>query len=146
MTATNAMIDDKVFSMDKIADGYSKEALAAYFGRPRLDYPTLSVFDRDGGLVVVLFEKMKSAAYVLYDLNGRAVHAFNVKLLTPPSDEAVKGVSMADFFSEHGDPHADLGNGRSIPAYLGIDAKIYRPVVIKGRIKQLIAIPLLPTG
>ena len=138
------MADEKDFSMDKIADGYRKAELAKYFGQPRLDYPALSVFDREGGIVVVLFDKMKSAAYVLYDLDGRTVHALNVEPINPPPEDGAE-ISPADFVKEHGNPHTDLGSGRPIPAYLGTDAKIYRPVVVKGLIKKFIGLPLLPT-
>lgn len=139
------MIKNQSTSMDKILDGYTKGELGAYFGEPRLNFPSLCVFDMDGGVVAVIFRNMKSAAYVLYGTDGKLIRAVNVKPLEGKIANA-ENISMTDFVEANGVPQIDLGSGRSLPAYLSTDAKIYRLNVIGGTIKKISSTSLLPTG
>lgn len=137
-------MNNENFSMDKILNGYGKEYLNSYFGTPRLDYPTLSVFDREKGILVALFQNMKASAYVLYNLEGQLVRAVNVTPVTIDIPRENDVITLEDFVKKYGNPPIDFGSGRSVPAYLGTDAKLYRLMIIGNKIKKILEISLIP--
>ena len=134
------MNNQKIFPFDELLNNHSKGELISYFGTPRLDYPTLSVFASGKGLLAVVFEKNVATAYVLYDAEGKVHHAKNLNTINISQEKisAYEEKNITDFVKAYGSPHADLGSGRAVPAYLSDHAGIYRLIAIGGRIKKIL--------
>lgn len=128
------------FPLDELLNNHSKGELIAYFGTPNLDFPTLSVFASGKGLLAVIFEKNMVSAYVLYNAEGQLYYTQNLNTINIAFEELAtyEKTSMTNFVKAYGNPHADLGSGRTIPAYLSDHASIYRLIEVGGRIEKIL--------
>lgn len=142
------MNDNKKFPLDELLNNHSKGELTAYFRTPHLDFPTLSVFAEGKGFLAVTFENAVANAYVLYNSEGKLCHNANLNVINIDSEKisSYEETTMTDFVKTYGKPHADLGSGRAVPAYLSDHASIYRLIEIGGRIKKILELKFQDQG
>lgn len=128
--------------------GYRKKEIFAYFGAPRIRRGSLNVFDCPGGIVAATFQMEKLTSYALYAADGTLLRADALKPLTLTGEEIknAENLDMSSFVRAYGIPHADLGDGMPVPAYLSAHASAYRLSIVNGLIRRIVELPLLPSA
>lgn len=116
-------------SMDMLI-GFSSEAIGAFFGRPALSFPGLKVYKRQGGMIAIVFHPGKrmrpeATGYVVYDRSGAVLCANGVSPVDMDASVLEAETDPVSLVERFGNPHADIGNGFSVYAYLSSHASLY---------------------
>lgn len=116
-------------SMDMLI-GFSPEVIGAFFGKPSLSFTGLKVYERQGGIIAVVFRPGKkmhpeATGYVVYDRSGSVLCANGVSPVNMDAFALESETTPVSLVERYGEPHADIGSGFSVYAYLSSHASLY---------------------
>lgn len=135
---------DKSSAMEELLNKSLGE-IVNYFGKPKLQYPGLCVFEKGAGRIAIVFREGLSSAFICYHANGELNISRNIvpKLIDIGSINSKKDVRFSEVIGQYGEPHADLGSGHPIPAYLSDHGTCYHFVLLNGIVKYVAEMSLL---
>lgn len=91
---------------------------------PSVWYPTLRVFQTHSGYHVYLLDGKRIHGSICFSADGQLLDCWNVKPITEDNSATFLEKHINEIAAQYGAPHADVGSGFYIPAYISEDARL----------------------
>lgn len=117
---------------------------------PIVWYPSVRVFETHNGYKVYFLEGEHIQGSLYFSKDRQLKEHWNVNAIGSENAAVFFGKSLEEITKEYGDPHADIGSGFYIPAYVSEDAHLVvlymeNNTVYKVTVKDLITDTVVAT-